>query len=42
MTLLSRLNALFNSDKVGLPTEPGVAPTISGDGAFGTGDFITY
>ena len=38
MALLSRLNAFFNSDKVGLPAKPGIAPTVSGEGAFGTRD----
>lgn len=41
MALLSRLNALFDSNKVRLPAEPGVAPAVSGEGAFGTGDEFT-
>jgi len=35
---LSSLDALFNSNEVRLPAEPGVAPAISGEGAFGAGD----
>lgn len=38
MALLSRLNAFFNSDEVGLPAEPSVAPAVSSEGAFGTRD----
>lgn len=38
---MSRLNALFDSEKVRLPAEPGVAPAVSGEGAFGTGDEFT-
>lgn len=41
MALLSRLNALFDSEKVRLPAEQGVAPAVSGEGAFGTGDEFT-
>ncbi len=38
MTCLSSLDALLDADKIGLPAEPGIAPTVSGEGAFGAGD----